>query len=366
MSLSNRSFIILFNSKEYCCYNSSTPSLAARKFFSNINKSNKIKKIEFFVKETTEGSKKKIYGPYIGNETKVYLKNKLNKMIGGYIKEDLLINQIPQEPNNIPFAKKGNDCIFFKPILKGDKYYYQYIVCKTLLKNYEFETIIGNKIKNIEIIKISIKDLEKLKIFMQQNVMFRSLHPIIDEVIKKKTTNVKIFENKQQQNQQIYIEPILIKEAFVQKLSADNNNIVITLSDLKVKKLSISGTTYIFFNPVSLTKEKIPINPKIINYELKFTNSYTIFNYYYRYIIYIKDNQLMCKEVFLDPQTSKISLREINISQINKENLAKLNNSSREIINGLKTNLSVKNIYNALNRLTMQNQKNFSLDNNYL
>lgn len=74
----------------------------------------------------------------------------------------------------------------------------------------------------------------------------------------------------------------------------------------------------------------------------------------------------MCKEVFLDPQTSKISLREINISQINKENLAKLNNSSREIINGLKTNLSVKNIYNALNRLTMQNQKNFSLDNNYL
>ena len=119
MTLNNRNFTILFNSKEFCCYNSSTPSLAARKFFSNINKSKQIKKIEFFVKEITNGSKKKLYGPYIGNKMKVYLKKKLNKMIGGYI------NPEPQKPNNFPFAEKGDGCIFFKPILIYDKYNYK-------------------------------------------------------------------------------------------------------------------------------------------------------------------------------------------------------------------------------------------------
>ncbi len=63
----------------------------------------------------------------------------------------------------------------------------------------------------------------------------------------------------------------------------------------------------------------------------------------------------MCKEIFLDPETSKISIREINLSQINKENLAKLDSYSKKFINNLNKNLSVKNIYNALFRLKMKN-----------
>ena len=63
MSMSNR------DSKKYFPNYSSTPSLATRKSVSSNNKSNQIKsKIEFSVKETIEGSKKKIYGPNIGNK----------------------------------------------------------------------------------------------------------------------------------------------------------------------------------------------------------------------------------------------------------------------------------------------------------
>ena len=196
MSLYNRNFTILFNSKEYCFYNSSKPSLAARNFFSNIkNKINNTKKIEFFVKETTKGSKQKIYGPYIVNKNKIYLKNKSNKLIGGFSQTDLFLNN--KQPNNLPFANKSDNCVFFKPIFKGDKYYYQYIVFKTFFKNYEFKSIIGNKTKNIEIMSIDKETLKQLKIFIEEKIMFNSLQPIIDSIIAIKNKGIKQFENKE-------------------------------------------------------------------------------------------------------------------------------------------------------------------------
>ena len=309
MSLPNRSFIILFNSKEYSPFYSSTPSLAARKFFSSINKSNQIKsKIEFYVKETTEGSKKKIYGPYIGS------KKKSKKIIkGGYN---------PQS-TNIDFAKVEKNCIFFKPVkpvkpvllngkINENKNNYQYIVCKTILKNYEFKIIIGNKTNNIEIMTIDKNTLIELKKYIEKKNIFRTLVEIIDEVIIIKNNSLKQFENKQLDN----LDKLLIKEAFIQPLSEHNNNSVITLSDLKIKKLSINDITYIFFNPVPLTSE----NNIYSRYK------HTLNNYYYRYIFYIKDNQTIFKEIFLNPETSKIDIKQINIGEINKDNLAKLNN----------------------------------------
>ena len=352
MTLNNRSFTILYNSKEFCCYNSSTPSLAAKKFFSNINKSKQIKKIEFFVKETTNGSKKKLYGPYIGNKDKVYLKN--NKLIGGFSQNDLHIEQT----NNIPFVKKGDNCLFFKPKILHDKYYYQYIVCKTLFKHYEFKTIIENKEQNIEIMAIDMESLKKLKEFIEEKNVFRTLKNIIDYVIDIKNKSVKNFEDKQEQrkkedNQEeaINLDKELIKESFIQSLGENNMNIVITKSDIQVKKKIINGITYIFFNPVSLIIKLNEINPTYKNGKYYYKNR--LKDYYYRYIIYIKDNQLMFKEIFLDPQTKKISIKQIDINQINKENLDKLNNSSKKLIN----NSHVNNIYKQLKRINKQNQQ---------
>ena len=54
------------NSKEHGLYVSSTPSSAARKAVSKLCADNKNKKFEFSIRETTQGSSKKVYGPYLG------------------------------------------------------------------------------------------------------------------------------------------------------------------------------------------------------------------------------------------------------------------------------------------------------------
>lgn len=329
MTLNNRSFTILYNSKEFCCYNSSTPSLAARKFFSNINKSKQIKKIEFFVKETTNGSKKKLYGPYIGNKDKVYLKN--NKLIGGFSQNDLHIEQT----NNIPFVKKGDNCLFFKPKILNDKYYYQYIVCKTLFKHYEFKTFIGNKEQNIEIIQIDIETLKKLKEFIEQKNVFRTLKNIIDYVIDIKNKSVKNFENKELG---IKLDELLIKEAYIAE-SNNENNVTIKLSDIKVKKLTINNVTYIYFNPEALIQQN--------------RNNY---KYYYRYIVYVKDNQLMFKEIFKNNETSQLNIKQINISNISKNDLDYFTKYSKNFIKNSNKNSHVINIYKQLKMINQQTQ----------
>ena len=59
------------NGKEHGLYVSSTPSSAAKKAVSKLCASNKIKKVEFSLREITQGSKKKTYGPYVGEMKKL-------------------------------------------------------------------------------------------------------------------------------------------------------------------------------------------------------------------------------------------------------------------------------------------------------
>jgi hypothetical protein len=102
MSSSKRHFTVVINSKEHGLYISSTPSSAARKAVSKLCTDNKNKKVEFFIRETTQGSNKKVYGPYLGEMKKldkpvklegriiqykpiVKLKKKVSKMKGGEV-----------------------------------------------------------------------------------------------------------------------------------------------------------------------------------------------------------------------------------------------------------------------------------------
>jgi hypothetical protein len=66
MSSSKRHFTVVMNSNEHGLYVSSTPSSAARKAVSKLCADNKNKKVEFSIRETTQGSNKKVYGPYLG------------------------------------------------------------------------------------------------------------------------------------------------------------------------------------------------------------------------------------------------------------------------------------------------------------
>ena len=60
--LSKRHFTVVMDDKEHGLYVSSTPSSAAKKAVTKLCASNKSKKVEFCLREITQGSKKKTYG----------------------------------------------------------------------------------------------------------------------------------------------------------------------------------------------------------------------------------------------------------------------------------------------------------------
>jgi hypothetical protein len=62
MSSSKRHFTAVIGNKEQGTYVSSIPSSAARKAVSKLCANNKNKKVKFSIRETTQGSDKKVYG----------------------------------------------------------------------------------------------------------------------------------------------------------------------------------------------------------------------------------------------------------------------------------------------------------------
>ncbi len=65
-SSSKRHFTVVMGGKEHGLYVSSTPSSAARKAVTKLCTANKSKEVEFYMREITQDSKKKTYGPYLG------------------------------------------------------------------------------------------------------------------------------------------------------------------------------------------------------------------------------------------------------------------------------------------------------------
>ena len=66
MSSSKRHFTVVMRNKDQGSYVSSSPSSAARKAVSKLCAEDKKRKVVFSVRETTQKSLKKTYGPYIG------------------------------------------------------------------------------------------------------------------------------------------------------------------------------------------------------------------------------------------------------------------------------------------------------------
>ena len=148
-SSSKRHFTAVIGSKEHGLYNSSSPSSAARKIVSKLCSVSKSKKVEFHVREITKGSKKKTYGPYLGemkkNKLVIHLKKeKSDKIIrGGRVERFGIIEPsdfIQKQNNKDKFAiiKKNyfrKQYLFFNPIQNpnGGIYYYKYMAYETFL-----------------------------------------------------------------------------------------------------------------------------------------------------------------------------------------------------------------------------------------
>ena len=106
MLSSKRHFTVVMNSKEHGLYVSSTPSSAARKAVSKLCADNKKKKVEFSIRETTQGSSKKIYGPYLGYMQKL---DKQIELKGRVIRYKPIAKRIEKQNNQVGgFLKVGD------------------------------------------------------------------------------------------------------------------------------------------------------------------------------------------------------------------------------------------------------------------
>ena len=136
MSSSKRHFTVVMNSKEHGLYVSSTPSSAAKKAVSKLCTNNKKKKVEFCMRETTQYSNKKIYGPYIGYMQKLDKPIELEGRIIQY-KPITKLNKKSHKMKGGEIIGKGNEGIVFCPNIINNR---KNRVSK-LIKNIDIEMI---------------------------------------------------------------------------------------------------------------------------------------------------------------------------------------------------------------------------------
>ena len=356
MSLSKRHFTAVVGLKENGFYISSSPFSAARKIVSKLCTSSKIKKVEFCVRETTQGSKKKTYGPYVGEMKKVKGSNKYKNVV--YLKKNKIIHGgfkglieieielkdflIPDEIINPYFANQisfnGNYYIFFNPKIVIDTKtkirFYEYVIyCDRIQKK-------KTKIKRLSISDSKILDIDNanMDIFILKKLYeFRSRFNIpetnyflekIDEIIKKRGEkrntiihNLSYNINNNEINN-LLIDAAYFKETpYTQPISMTNNG-----DNAYAKLVDINNIKYLFFNPI-----------------LFFTND-TIMNlYYYQYCIYKYKRDIIFKEIIpngFDIKIKKISIEDIGIDELQKLTISFF--SKKSAINDF------KNIYDTV------------------
>jgi hypothetical protein len=101
--MDKRHFTVVIGSKEHGLYVSSKPSSAAKKAVSKLCASNKSKKVEFCLREITQGSKKKTYGPYLGEMKKL---KKPIELKGRVIRHEIKVHLKKGKSSTIKTAKK--------------------------------------------------------------------------------------------------------------------------------------------------------------------------------------------------------------------------------------------------------------------
>ena len=101
--MDKRHFTVVIGSKENGLYISSKPSSAAKKAVSKLCASNKSKNVEFCLREITQGSKKKTYGPYLGEMKKL---KKPIELKGRVIRYEIKVHLKNRKSAKIKTAKK--------------------------------------------------------------------------------------------------------------------------------------------------------------------------------------------------------------------------------------------------------------------
>ena len=318
MSSSKRHFKVIIGNKEHGLYISSTPSSAARKVVTKLCADNKNKKVEFCIRETTQGSNKKIYGPYIGYMQKldkqvelegrviqykvnVHLKKKSsttktskkvgNKLRGGKIEENGYLEAYdfiyPNANLYIPFAtkikkrflSKNATCFFIMPIKRNDnEIYYKYAVYysnklkKIIIKVYD--GIIGVNEINIQDIPV---DKEGYDVLQTLSGILQSYHDESPDFKNKVKAEFKKFEETGYLETSDFIYPIA--------------NLYIPFATKINKRFLSKNATCFFIMPIKRNDNEI----------------------YYKYAVYYS-NKL--KKIIIKVYDGIIGVNEINIQDI--------------------------------------------------
>jgi hypothetical protein len=120
--MDKRHFTVVIGSKEHGLYISSKPSSAAKKAVSKLCAANKSKKVEFCLREITQGSKKKTYGPYLGEMKKLKTPIELK---GRVIRYEIKVHLKKGKSSTIKTSKKmngGGPFVFNKNLNKYRKF----------------------------------------------------------------------------------------------------------------------------------------------------------------------------------------------------------------------------------------------------
>jgi hypothetical protein len=105
---SKRHFTVVMGGKEHGLYVSSTPSSAAKKAVTKLCAANKNKKVEFSIREITQGSKKKTYGPYSGYIEKLKEPIELKGRVIKHKPVAKLSGKSGAKKGGYPFSSLGN------------------------------------------------------------------------------------------------------------------------------------------------------------------------------------------------------------------------------------------------------------------
>ena len=247
-----RHFTVVMGNKEHGLYVSSSPSSAARKAVTKLCSSNKNKKVEFHIREITQSSKKKTYGPYLGHIDKlkkpIELKGRLIKykpevkllkksgMTGGAIEnhtntsysvfENFKVkNPENPEPYHLKQRNLSSDTFYFgidDLINLNNNKYYPF----SLININNDETNDNLFLRIIINTKINIKGYEEIKIFPIQNITDKYFIIIkLSELVKYNNELNKKYKNKNSNSKKISYDELVIDQFILYQQKKIINNL---------------------------------------------------------------------------------------------------------------------------------------------
>ena len=220
-STTKRNFTVVIGSKEHGLYVSSSPSSAARKAVSKLCATDKKRKVQFHIREITQGSKKKTYGPYLGYIEKFANPIELKSRVIKYMihVEKIRGKTFTKNKMNI----KGG----LHPTCDNRSYSYNHLLTN-LGVNDETKTKYETRKRELSYYRNREKYIETLKLLQSDNSLTKLQKNDIEIIISDDKPNNRLLKLKNQckkyrNRQESLIEPLYGNDEKIYSYRLKNN-----------------------------------------------------------------------------------------------------------------------------------------------